>query len=153
MDVLTPKQRQKCMSKVRAKDTRPEVLLRRLLWQEGIRYRKNYNALPGRPDIALTKCKIAIFIDGEFWHGKGYDGGNYSSHKYNSLREQLEHSNNSEFWKQKIERNMQRDLEADAELNGLGWVVLRFWSKDVLRQPDECVQVIKEAIFEASLEE
>lgn len=148
MDVLTPEQRKKCMKKVKFENTRPEVFLRRLLWQEGLRYRKNYKDLPGKPDIAITKYKIAIFVDGEFWHGKDYDGGDYPGRKYNSLREQIEHGNNSNFWKQKIERNMRRDLEIEAELNGLGWKVIRFWSKDVMAHPEECLDVIEETIFE-----
>lgn len=151
MDVLTSEQRHKNMHNIKAENTQPEVCLRRMLWREGLRYRKNYAVLPGKPDIAITRYKIAIFVDGEFWHGKDYDGGDYPGRKYRSLREQLEHSNNPEFWKQKIERNMQRDLEVEAELNGLGWKVIRFWSKDVLRQPERCLDVIREAVFDKNL--
>lgn len=148
MDVLTPEQRKKNMRNIKAENTKPEVVLRRLLWKEGFRYRKNWKMLPGKPDIAITKYKVAIFVDGEFWHGKDYDGGDYPGRKYHSLREQLEHGNNSDFWKQKIERNMQRDLEIEAELNGLGWKVIRFWNKDVMKQPEECLQIIRETIFD-----
>lgn len=151
MDVLTTEQRHKNMRSIKAENTRPEVLLRRLLWQEGIRYRKNWKALPGKPDIAITKYKIAIFVDGEFWHGKAYNGGDYEGHKYHSLKEQLEHGNNTEFWKNKIERNMQRDLEVEAELNGLGWKVVRFWSKNVMKEPDICLDTIQECIFERKI--
>lgn len=151
MDTLTAQQRQKSMRHVKAENTRPEIVFRKALWQAGFRYRKNWKVLPGKPDIAITKHKVAIFIDGEFWHGKDYDGGEYASHKYGSLREQLEHGNNSEFWKQKIERNMQRDLEVEAELNGLGWTVLRFWGKDVLRHPEDCLQVVRETVFEKNI--
>lgn len=151
MDTLTPEQRRKNMQHVKGKNTKPEVKLRQLLWHEGFRYRKNCKTLPGRPDIALTRYRVAVFVDGEFWHGKDYDGGDYPGRKYHSLREQLEHGNNPEFWKQKIERNMQRDLEVEAELNGLGWKVIRFWSKDVLRQPEKCLDVIREAVFEKNL--
>lgn len=153
MDVLTPEQRHKNMRNIRAENTRPEVILRRLLWQGGLHYRKNYKGLPGSPDIALTKYRIAIFVDGEFWHGKDYEGGNYPGHKYHSLREQIEHGNNSDFWKQKIERNMQRDLEIEAELNGLGWTVIRFWSKDILKYPEECLLVVHEMIFDRRITE
>lgn len=152
MDVLTTEQRHKNMRSIKAEDTRPEMILRRLLWKEGIRYRKNWKVLPGKPDIAITKYKIAIFVDGEFWHGKAYNGGDYEGHKYHSLKEQLEHGNNTEFWKNKIERNMQRDLEVEAELNGLGWKVIRFWSKDVLKCPEKCLRVIRETIFEKDIE-
>lgn len=147
MDKLTPEQRRRNMQSIRARDTKPEVVLRKLLWHEGIRYRKNWKALPGTPDIALTRYKIAIFIDGEFWHGKAYYSG-YEGRKYHSLKEQLEHGNNTEFWKHKIERNMRHDLEVEADLNGLGWRVIRFWSKDVIKQPKECLNVIQELLFE-----
>ena len=72
MDDMTREQRHKNMSHIRSKDTKPEVLLRKALWKRGIRYRKNYAALPGKPDIALTRYKIAIFVDGDFWHARGH---------------------------------------------------------------------------------
>lgn len=97
-DVLTTEQRKKNMQRIRSKDTKPEVVLRKALWHKGYRYRKNYKALPGKPDIVLTKQKICIFIDSEFFHGKDFESG-YKSKKYSSLREQLEHSEHSEFWK------------------------------------------------------
>lgn len=153
MDTLTPEQRRKNMKNIKAENTKPEVVLRKLLWHDGYRYRKNWKALPGKPDIALTKFKIAIFVDGEFWHGKAYDGGEYSGRKYHSLREQLEHGNHSDFWKKKIERNMARDLEVEADLNGLGWTVLRFWSKQVLKNPEECLEVVRETVFEKNIED
>ena len=72
MDDLTPEQRRKNMQRIKSKDTAIELRLRHALWQEGIRYRKNYPKLPGKPDIAITKCKIAIFCDSSFWHGRNY---------------------------------------------------------------------------------
>lgn len=143
MDVLTPQQRQKAMSHNRGKDTKPEVKLRKSLWREGVRYRKNYKKLPGRPDIAITRYRVAVFVDGEFWHGKGYDGQGYERHKYASLKEQLEHGSNPDYWIPKIERNIQRDREVDAELVGMGWTVVHFWSKDVMRDCDACVLQVK----------
>ena len=151
MDVLSPEQRQKNMRHIRGADTKPEIALRKLLWHNGYRYRKNYNGLPGKPDIVLIKYRICIFVDSEFFHGKGFEGG-YNSRKYTSLREQLEHSNNSEFWLKKIQRNMERDREVDAELHGLGWNVLHFWSKDVLKNPDDCVRLIEETLFLAGMD-
>ena len=121
--------------------------MRNALWHEGIRYRKKYTKIPGKPDIAITKYKIAVFCDSEFFHGKGFDGG-YESRKYSSLKEQLEHSNNSEFWIAKIQRNMQRDRQVEQELAELGWTVIRFWSKEVLKNPELCVQTIKRLISE-----
>ena len=147
MDVLSPEQRQKNMRHIKGTDTKPEIALRKLLWHNGYRYRKNYKGLPGKPDIVLTKYRICIFVDSEFFHGKGFEGG-YNSRKYTSLREQLEHSNNSEFWLKKIQRNMDRDREVDSELKGMGWTVIRLWSKDVLKDPELCLQTIKEAIID-----
>lgn len=87
-DVLTPQQRRKNMQNIKASDTKIEVLLRKALWNNGYRYRKNYKKLLGKPDIVLTKYKIAIFCDSEFFHGKDWE----------ALRLRLEKSNNGEFW-------------------------------------------------------
>ena len=144
-DIKTEQERSKNMSAIRGKDTKPELLLRKTLWKKGYRYRKNYRKLPGKPDIVLTKYHICIFVDSEFFHGKDFDS-EYHSTKYSSLKEQLEHSNHSEFWLTKIQNNMKHDREVEAELNGLGWTVLRFWSKDVLKNTNDCVRVIQEAI-------
>lgn len=109
-DVLTKEQRKKNMQHIRANDTKIEVRLRKALWEKGYRYRKNYKALPGKPDIALTKCKIAIFCDGEFFHRKDWE----------ILKPRLEKSNNSEFWVNKISRNRQRDDEVNKKLLFMG---------------------------------
>jgi len=106
------------------------------LWREGIRYRKNLKTLPGKPDIAITKYKIAIFCDGEFWHGK-----NWESNK-NKIKE------NHDFWIAKIERNITRDNTNEKKLANMGWCVLRFWGRDIKKNLNECVNEIKEAIYE-----
>ena len=147
-DVLTEEQRRKNMQHIRGRDTKPEIVLRKALWHKGYRYRKNYKFLPGKPDIVLIKKRICIFVDSEFFHGKGFES-DYKSTKYNSLKEQLEHSENSEFWLNKIQRNMARDREVDAELHCLGWSVLHFWSKDVVKKTDECIRVIEELYYES----
>jgi DNA mismatch endonuclease (patch repair protein) len=87
-DVLTKEQRHKNMQHIRGKDTKPEIVLRKALWHKGYRYRKNLKDLPGHPDIVLTKYRICIFVDSEFFHGKGFDM-DYESRKYNSLHEQF----------------------------------------------------------------
>ena len=97
----------KNMSKIHSKDTSIELLLRKALWHKGYRYRKNYKVLPGSPDIVLTKYKIAIFCDSEFFHGKDWD----------SLKTRLEKGKNPEFWINKIERNRNRDYENDKKLS------------------------------------
>lgn len=146
-DVKSPDSRRKNMAAIRSKDTKPEIALRRALWRKGYRYRKNWKALPGKPDIVLTKYKICVFVDSEFFHGKDYFS-HYKSQKYNSLQEQLQHSVNSEYWIKKITRNMERDREVEAALNGLGWKVIRFWGKDALHNTDQCVESIEEIIFD-----
>lgn len=147
-DVLTKEQRRTNMMHIRASDTKAEIVLRKQLWKLGYRYRKNYNRLPGTPDLAFSKYKIAVFVDGEFWHGKGFYG-NYESKKFSSLKEQLEHSSNSKFWIEKITRNMERDKEVDAQLIAMGWKVIRLWSKDVLKHTELSVKTIEEAIFDS----
>lgn len=142
MDDLTPRQRQKNMRNIRCKDTKAEISLRRALWNNGYRYRKNYNALPGKPDIVLLKYRICIFVDGEYFHGKDWEIGR---------REKVASGNNAQYWVPKIERNIQRDREIDAELKGLGWLVIRFWSRDVLRKPDDCLSTIESAVFDQML--
>ena len=131
----------KNMSKIRGKDTSIELTLRKALWSKGYHYRKNYKDVPGRPDIALTKYKIAIFCDGEFFHGKDWE----------ILKPRLEKGKNPDYWIPKIERNMERDLEKDKELLFYGWTVIHFWGKDILKNPEECVRVIEEVIFDQKL--
>lgn len=142
-DVLTKEQRHKNMQNIRAKDTEIEVILRRALWKKGYRYRKNYCKLPGKPDIVLTKYKIAIFCDGEFFYGKDW----------NMLKAKLEKSNNSKFWIDKISRNIERDEEINKKLIYGGWTVIRFWGKEIKNHTDECVKVVEEAIFDSVIDE
>lgn len=131
------------MSHIKGKDTSIEVILRKALWARGYRYRKNYKQLPGSPDIVLTKYKIAIFCDSEFFHGKNWD----------SLKAKLEKGKNPGYWVKKIERNMERDLEKDRLLRFEGWTVIHFWGKDILKDTDQCIKVIEEAIFDLKMSE
>ena len=137
------KQRQDNMSHIRGKDTSIEIKLRKALWEKGYRYRKNYKKLPGSPDIAITKYKLAIFCDSEFFHGKDWD----------ILKPRLSRGSNPDFWIKKIERNKQRDDENDKKLLFLGWTVIHFWGKDILKRTDECVRVIEETIFDIKISE
>lgn len=132
-DRLTSEQRRKNMQHIRSKDTAIEVKLRKALWNKGFRYRKNCKDLPGKPDIVLTKYKIAIFCDSEFFHGKDWE----------VLKLQLEKGNNSEFWINKISGNLERDDEVNKQLMFMGWTVIRFWGKDIIKKTDECVKVIE----------
>lgn len=133
----------KNMSRIKGKDTSIELALRKMLWEKGYRYRKNYKVLPGSPDIAITKYHIAIFCDSEFFHGKDWE----------ILKPRLEQGKNSEYWIKKIERNMQRDSEKDKTLNYMGWTVIHFWGKDILKNPEECIRVIEETVFDLKLAE
>lgn len=141
MDNLTKNQRHNNMKNIRSQDTKIEIVLRKALWSRGYRFRKNYVKLPGKPDIVLIKYKIAIFCDSEFFHGKDW----------NDLRVRLEKSNNSSYWINKISRNCERDDCINKELMFLGWTVIRFWGKDILKNTDECISVIDEAIFSQKL--
>lgn len=138
MDILTKEQRHKNMKNIRSKDTSIELKLRKELWRRGYRYRKNYTELPGKPDIVLTKYKIAIFCDSEFFHGKDWE----------VLKPQLEKGKNADFWIEKISKNQQHDDDINKQLQFLGWTVIRFWGKDIMKKTDECIQVIEENIFE-----
>ena len=135
-DVMTPEQRSRAMSHIRGKDTSIEVILRKALWHKGIRYRKNYKKLPGTPDIAITKYRIAIFCDSEFFHGYNWE----------IKKQKLGH--NREYWIKKIERNRNRDYENDKKLLFLGYTVLHFWGQDISKHTDECLQTIEEAIWD-----
>lgn len=138
MDVLTPEQRRKSMQHNRSKDTSIEVALRKALWHKGYRYRKNYKKLPGSPDIVLTKQRVVVFCDSEFFHGKDWE----------IKKPKLMNSKNPEYWINKIERNMRRDFENDQQLLLLGWTVIHFWGTEILKNTDECVKVIEEAIID-----
>lgn len=127
MDVLTKEQRSRNMSNTKNANTKIEMILRNALWQRGLRYRIHYKKLPGNPDIVFTRYKIAIFCDGEFYHG--YD--------WAVSRERI--GTNRDFWINKIERNMQRDLQVNKQLEELGWVVLRFWGKEIKKNTETCV--------------
>ena len=139
MDPLTKEQRHRAMSRIHSKDTSIEIKLRKALWHKGYRYRKNYSKLPGTPDIAITKYKIAVFCDGDFFHGKDW---------YTIQRPKILRGNNPEFWEKKIVRNMARDKETNQALLNLGWTVIRFWGSEINSSVDSCVAVIEECIFQ-----
>lgn len=142
MDRLTSEQRHKNMQRIRGKDTTIEMRFRKALWERGYRYRKNFKDLPGKPDIVLTKYRIAIFCDSEFFHGKDW----------NDLEAQLLRGKNPEFWIKKIKRNMERDLEVDQQLHAMGWEVLRFWGKEISRNLPDCIHTVEEKIFDLKLQ-
>ncbi|MGL4328185.1 MAG: very short patch repair endonuclease, partial [Tannerellaceae bacterium] len=111
MDKLTPEQRKKNMRAVKSKGSKIEETLAKQLWNQGIRYRKNNKSIFGTPDFTIKKFKIAIFCDGEFWHGKDWE-----------IRKH-DHKTNQDFWFHKIEKNIQRDLLVNERLKKEGWTV------------------------------
>lgn len=123
----TPK-RSRIMSRIRAKDTKPEMRFRKALWAKGIRYRVNSKQLPGKPDVSILKYKLAVFIDGEFWHGYNWDT------KQETIK------SNRGFWIPKIERNIQKDHEVNLLLQEMGFTVFRFWAKEIKNDLDACVK-------------
>ena len=135
MDDMTPEQRRRNMQHIRSKDTSIEIKLRKALWHTGIRYRKNYKRLPGKPDIAVTKYKIAVFCDSSFFHGRNYDS-------------KKPVGTNWEYWDAKIRRNIDRDKAVNEQLEIAGWTVIRFWDTEINKETDRCVEEIVEAISE-----
>jgi DNA mismatch endonuclease (patch repair protein) len=129
-DRISIKKRREIMAKVKSKNTDIELILRKLLWNSGYRYRTNYKIF-GKPDIAFPKQKIAIFCDGDFWHGKNYE---------------KEKKRYKKFWAEKIYSNIKRDEKVNKELKKAGWKVIRFWKTDILKNPDKCVKKIKNLI-------
>ncbi|WP_400223778.1 very short patch repair endonuclease [Methanomethylophilus alvi] len=134
MDNHTPEQRTANMKAIRYKDTKIEIILRKELWARGIHYRKNCKDLPGKPDLAFKGKKVAVFCDSEFWHG--YDWENQKD-RIGTRRE---------YWISKIERNMERDREVNRSLEDLGYIVLRFWGKSILKNPSGCADEIESVL-------
>lgn len=131
MSKKTPEQISYNMKKVKSRGTEIEILLQKELWKRGIRYRKNVKTIEGKPDIAFIGKKIAVFCDSEFWHG--YDWEN----RKNDIK------SNQDFWIPKIERNIKRDVEVTQKLQSDGWVVLRFWGKEIKKNLEECADIVE----------
>ena len=136
MDTHTAEQRHKNMQAVKSKDTTIELLLRKELWSRGIRYRKNANNIVGKPDIAFIKKKVAVFCDSEFWHGFDWE------HRKSDIK------SNHDFWIPKIEKNIARDKEVNAALEADGWLVLRFWGRQIKKDVKACADLIVTALEE-----
>ena len=130
----------KIMSSIHSTDTRPELLLRRALWSKGYRYRVHYKGLPGKPDVVFTKAKVAVFCDGDFWHGH-----NWALRGMASLEEEL--STYTEFWKEKILRNIRRDANVTEQLRNEGWTVIRRWESDIKKDLSHCIDIIERAFL------
>lgn len=138
-DDLTPEQRRRNMQAIRSKDTTIELRLRKALWERGVRYRKNYKKLIGKPDIAITKYKIAVFCDSDYWHGYDWENRNQRI------------KSNRDYWVPKIERNMERDREVTVALQNEGWLVLRFWEWQIRKHLDEFYPTTDPQLFYRSV--
>jgi DNA mismatch endonuclease (patch repair protein) len=123
----SPEVTSRIMASIKGRDTRPEKLLRSALWARGLRYRIHLSRVPGTPDIAFTREKLAVFCDGEFWHGYGWEA------------RKAKLKSNRSYWVPKIERNMARDREVDRRLAESGWEVLRIWDFEILNDLESCV--------------
>lgn len=135
MDVLTKVLRRKNMQSIRSKCTKDVVLLAKALWQKDHRYRKNYKLVFGKPDLTFKRQKLVVFVDSEYFHGK--DGAR-DKHKIQS---------NKDFWWAKIEVNINRDKLVNKELVKTGWIVLRFWSKEIRKKLASCIDLIEENLL------
>lgn len=133
----------KIMSAVKSKNTRPEIALRKALWTQGMRYRVNVKTLPGKPDIVFTRARIVVFCDGDFWHGH-----NWVIRGLSSFEDEL--ARYSQFWKDKISGNVDRDIKNTARLESDGWIVIRIWESDIKNDVLKCAGAIIK-IYQAQL--
>ncbi|MCJ7602874.1 MAG: very short patch repair endonuclease [Desulfobulbaceae bacterium] len=130
-DNLTPEQRSYCMSRIKGKDTGLEVLVRSALHKRGLRFRKHVKELPGKPDIVFIKARVAVFLDGDFWHG----------YRFPSWENKV-----SDFWKKKISKNRERDAGNHRKLRAMGWTVIRLWQHEVQKNFETCIERIDAAV-------
>ena len=122
----------RCMRNNKCKDTKPELMLRKELWRRGLRYRKNFKVIEGKPDIVFLRAYIAVFVDGKMWHG------------YDWEHQKEDFKSNRDFWIPKIERNKERDREVTEALTEQGWMVLRFWGFEIKNDVKLCADKIEQ---------
>lgn len=120
----------------RRRDTQHEVILRRELWRLGLRFKKNVETLPGKPDIVFQGTRVVVFCDGDFWHGR----------KWQTLKPKLEQGTNATYWSAKIASNIERDARNTALLQEAGWYVIRLWETDIKRDPETAAKYIKNVV-------
>jgi DNA mismatch endonuclease (patch repair protein) len=130
-DNLTRKQRSYCMSQIKGKDTGLEIQVRKALRKRGFRFRTNVKELPGKPDIVLSKSRVVVFVDGDFWHG----------YRFPAWKKKV-----SEFWRIKIENNRERDVRNHRKLRRMGWKVIRIWQHQINHDFGRCLSRINSAI-------
>ena len=130
-DNLTPEQRSFCMSRIKGKDTGLEMRVRSALHRRGLRFRKHVKDLPGKPDVVFRKARVAVFVDGDFWHG----------YRFPSWEDKV-----SDFWKKKINKNRERDAANHRRLRQMEWTVIRLWQHEVEEDFDACIDRILAAV-------
>jgi DNA mismatch endonuclease (patch repair protein) len=130
-DNLTRKQRSYCMSQIKGKDTGLEIQVRKALRKRGFRFRTNVKELPGKPDIVLSKSRVVVFVDGDFWHG----------YRFPAWKKKV-----SGFWRIKIEKNRERDVRNHRKLRRMGWKVIRIWQHQIKRDFGRCLSRITSVI-------
>jgi len=130
-DALSPSQRSYCMSRIRGKNTKPEASLRKSLWSKGLRYRLNYK-VTGKPDLVFPGKRVAIFVDGCFWH--------------RCPVHYIPPKNRAEFWENKIQANVERDKRNNDLLESAGWTVVRLWEHEIKEDIEACIVQIEDAL-------
>ena len=133
-DNLTPEQRKKAMSRVQQQNTKPEKIVRSLLHRLGFRFRKNVSSLMGKPDIVLPKYKTIIFVHGCFWH------------QHKGCRKANRPTSNIEFWNNKLDKNVKRDKQTEAELKSLGWNILIVWTCE-MKDKELLIEKLKNSLL------
>ena len=132
MDVFTKDKRSKIMAAIRSKNTRPEIIVRKYLFSKGFRYRINHPRLPGHPDIVLRKYRTCIFVNGCFWHGHDCPKGHLPK-------------TNNEFWRNKINRNRERDAEEQRKLAAMGWHCITVWECELANNKRDATYILSTA--------
>jgi len=141
MDALKGQRRSERMALVRSRDTGPELAFRRAIWAAGFRFRVCDARLPGKPDVVFARQRVAVFIDGDFWHG-----GQWRRRKLSSLDDQFREAENAGYWRTKIRRTIERDFRRTSAMLDAGWTVLRFWESDLGRNLERCVKMTVAAL-------
>ncbi|MCK5741403.1 MAG: very short patch repair endonuclease [Chlorobi bacterium] len=136
--IREPEVTYRIMSAIKSKNTKPERMLGTAMWKLGLRYRKHYTVM-GKPDFAFIKLKIAVFCDGDYWHGN-----NWKIRGLASLQEELD--SYTDYWRNKILRNIERDRKVNGSLEKLGWTVLRFWESDIKKSASDCANKVLETV-------
>lgn len=134
------------MQKVHSFNTKPELMFRKALWARGLRYRVCLSSLPGKPDVVVPAKRLAIFIDGDFWHG-----GQWRRRNLKALEDQFQESRSKEYWLKKIRRNMERDCNVTASLLSEGWTVLRFWESEIRKNLEMCVEMVLDIVARGAM--